>query len=364
VPRKLICYAIDRDETVETSNGPVPLSLIRKLVQEGHPVFAYGNRKLCDEVSIPYAEGRTKEERLRLLRQKIKADKYIVVDDAHISVEGWEYMSPHEFVKSPYGRSESNPRRRLEGVKAVIIAGGFGTRMAPITRAVPKPLLPLGNKPLIDFLVEKLEAAGVPKKDIYVTTSEYYKDAFEKWNSYQRVNVNYEPLVEVLYDASLLQGSLYALYALAERLGFPPTVVLFGNSFFEAEIPDWDKKGVAVSVYKVPASEAHRFGVVEEIRDGYIVKYREKPPINGEGNILVGASPFFFPSWVYPYLKEFLERKKGEFLRFGYFVSYLIEKGVPVRAILREGFFEHVDKPESYFRLWRWWLSSKSVTQK
>jgi len=100
-----ICYAFDRDGTVETSGGCVPLSLIRRLSEEGHLVFAYGNPKLCEEVGIPYAQGRTKEERLRLLREKIKADKYIVVDDVHISVEGWEYLTPHEFVKNPYGKT-------------------------------------------------------------------------------------------------------------------------------------------------------------------------------------------------------------------------------------------------------------------
>jgi len=99
-----ICFAIDRDGTVETSNGPVPLSLIKQLKEEGHFVFCHGNRKLCEEAQIPYAEGGTKEERLRLLREKVRADKYIVVDDVRIDVEGWEYLTPEEFVKNPYGK--------------------------------------------------------------------------------------------------------------------------------------------------------------------------------------------------------------------------------------------------------------------
>ena len=39
------------------------------------------------------------------MKQRVAADKYIVVDDARISVEGWEHLTPQEFVKNPYGKS-------------------------------------------------------------------------------------------------------------------------------------------------------------------------------------------------------------------------------------------------------------------
>jgi len=108
-----ICYAFDRDGTVETSNGVVPLSLIERLKGEGHYVYAYGNVKLSSEAGIPYAEGDTKEERLRNLRLKVKADKYIVVDDMHIKVEGWQYLRPEEFLSNVYGKDEGFSAKAL-----------------------------------------------------------------------------------------------------------------------------------------------------------------------------------------------------------------------------------------------------------
>ena len=94
-------YAFDRDQTVETSEGPIPLDLIRRLVKEGAIVYAIGNVLLCDEISIPYAEGETKVERVRNLRKKYpNLDEYILIDDGEIEVQGFKHYTPDEFLKT------------------------------------------------------------------------------------------------------------------------------------------------------------------------------------------------------------------------------------------------------------------------
>lgn len=97
--RKL--YAFDRDQTVETSEGPIPLSVIRKLVEEGAIVYAIGNVLLCNEINIPYAEGETKVERVENLRKKYpNLDEYILIDDGEIEVRGFKHYTPDEFLKT------------------------------------------------------------------------------------------------------------------------------------------------------------------------------------------------------------------------------------------------------------------------
>ena len=91
--------AFDRDGTVSTSNGPIPIEVVKKL-KEKHVVYAIGNPELCREANIPYAQGATKNERLRWLKNLLPdADEYIVVDDIRIEEDGWTYYLPSEFVK-------------------------------------------------------------------------------------------------------------------------------------------------------------------------------------------------------------------------------------------------------------------------
>jgi len=89
----------DRDGTVETNRGPIPIQLIEKL-KSRYPVYAYGNIALCSEAGIPYAEGESKQDRLRWVKRKHpEADEYIVVDNDPISVEGWRHYYPQDFLK-------------------------------------------------------------------------------------------------------------------------------------------------------------------------------------------------------------------------------------------------------------------------
>jgi len=64
----MIVFAFDRDGTVSTGGGPIPIDVVKRL-KERHVVFAVGNALLCREAGIPYAQGATKRERLRWLKR-------------------------------------------------------------------------------------------------------------------------------------------------------------------------------------------------------------------------------------------------------------------------------------------------------
>lgn len=94
--------ALDRDGTVETGEPPGPISRehIYKLIERGHIVYAYGNSKLVYDFSLPYARGETKAQRLNWLRERYPyADRYIVVDNEEVMVNGWEWFSPDRFLE-------------------------------------------------------------------------------------------------------------------------------------------------------------------------------------------------------------------------------------------------------------------------
>jgi glucose-1-phosphate thymidylyltransferase len=62
---------------------------------------------------------------------------------------------------------------------ALILCGGFATRLEPITLFVPKPLLPIGGKPIIDYIVEDIEKFSVNR--IVISTNRKFADQFEYW---------------------------------------------------------------------------------------------------------------------------------------------------------------------------------------
>ena len=107
---KRTIIAFDRDDTVSTGKGPVPIQLIRKMKQRGYKIFAIGNQRLVEEAGIlSGAKGKLKEyiparERKRRLLLRLKKSfpmhaRFIVVDNLKIEAEGWHYMSPEEFLE-------------------------------------------------------------------------------------------------------------------------------------------------------------------------------------------------------------------------------------------------------------------------
>lgn len=112
-------FAFDRDDTLTTNAGPVPVAWVAELA-ERHEVWAIGNQMLKDEVDVPgFAELREhfdgtptlypRARRLELLDEVYPdADEYVVVDDADLSdVDGWCHYFPAEFVEAAdrYGLS-------------------------------------------------------------------------------------------------------------------------------------------------------------------------------------------------------------------------------------------------------------------
>ena len=73
-------------------------------------------------------------------------------------------------------------------MKAVILAGGLGTRLQPYTFFIPKPMLPLGNKPLLEYLVEwlskseKIDEIILCVSYLHRTIEDYFEDGISFWN--------------------------------------------------------------------------------------------------------------------------------------------------------------------------------------
>lgn len=106
----MIVFCFDRDGTVATSRGPVPIGVIQELAKE-HPVYAIGNQRLTGEAGIPgvgwreasdHVRGGIRAGRLRVVEAKHPdADQYVHVDDVDVGAGSWErwvYYRPQAFL--------------------------------------------------------------------------------------------------------------------------------------------------------------------------------------------------------------------------------------------------------------------------
>lgn len=134
--------------------------------------------------------------------------------------------------------------------KAVILAAGFGTRFLPITKAVPKELLPVGNKPVLQYLAEEMADAGI-EEIIFVISreKEMIKDYFArdiKFENYLRKKGKYDfikPLVELqkkvkfsyVYQDEML-GNGHALLCAKKKIGDEPFAFSDGDSIISSSV--------------------------------------------------------------------------------------------------------------------------------
>lgn len=168
--------------------------------------------------------------------------------------------------------------------KAIIPAAGLGTRFLPATKATPKEMLPIIDKPMIQYIVEEAIASGI--EDILIVTGknkraieDHFDHSFEleshleeKQKLQELFDVRQSGNVEIHYIRQKEPKGLgHAVWCARKFIGDEPFAVLLGDDIIDAEIPGlkqlinhYDQTGASVvAVQEVPANETNRYGIIE-----------------------------------------------------------------------------------------------------
>ena len=181
-------------------------------------------------------------------------------------------------------------------MKALILAAGYGTRLYPLTIGMPKALLEIGKKRLIDFLVEKVHEAKI--EDITVVTNDRFYYDFLEWSRKYPFNIS------ILNDQTKSpEERLGAVgdveFVLKNESIDDDVLVLGGDNLFSWDLRDFcafasKLKKPLVGLYDVGHIEkAKRFGVVAIDQEGKITYCEEKPSC--PTTTLVGTCIYYFP---------------------------------------------------------------------
>jgi mannose-1-phosphate guanylyltransferase len=199
-------------------------------------------------------------------------------------------------------------------MKAVILAGGLGTRLQPYTTFVPKPMLPLGEKPLLEHLIEWLRKNGIKTTVLCVsylrkTIEDYFEDG-ERFG----MNIEYAIAGKPLATAGQLKT--------AEEFIDDSFVCVYGDSIFDFNLKNMinqhkkKKSFITMSLYEY--STKLKYGVIDTTKNGKVVGWNEKPEIKANINIgcyvmepqVFGLIPRNKPYGMDDVIKKAISKKK------------------------------------------------------
>lgn len=192
-------------------------------------------------------------------------------------------------------------------MKGVILAGGKGTRLFPMTSVTNKHLVPVGNLPMIEYPLHTLLKMGI--NDICVVTGGEHFQNIAAYLSQMHPNINFS------YHYQREAGGIaQALYLVAPSIGNEKTAVILGDNIFEgnfsaaAERFKHSTLGSMVFLKEVPDPE--RFGV-PVIEDGKIVSTAEKPKFPPSNFAITGL--YFYDSTVFDKISNLKPSARGEY---------------------------------------------------
>ena len=193
-------------------------------------------------------------------------------------------------------------------MKGIILAGGLGTRMRPLTNVTNKHLLPVYNRPMIFFPLQTLVDAGI--RDILIVTGGNSSGDFLRLIG----NGSAFGLSYVNYAYQKGEGGIAEALGLAEHFaGGDKVAVVLGDNIFQENIAlhvrafERQREGAKILIKKVPDPE--RFGVAS-LQDGRVIRIEEKPRRPKSDTIVTGI--YLYDSQVFKIIKTLKPSGRGE----------------------------------------------------
>ena len=167
-------------------------------------------------------------------------------------------------------------------MKAIILAGGLGTRLQPYTFFIPKPMLPLGNKPLLEHLVEWIKRTRTIN-EIIVCVSYLHRTIEDYFEDGSRLGIKIE------YARSDRPLATAGQLLTAKRFIDDTFVCVYGDSIYEFSlremINEHDKLGAFISMALLPYKARLKYGFIDINGKNRVTAWNEKPEIKGLINI-------------------------------------------------------------------------------
>ncbi len=228
-------------------------------------------------------------------------------------------------------------------LKGIVLAGGTGSRLMPLTKVTNKHLLPVGHKPMIYYPIEKLTSIGI-EEVLIVTGIEHMGDVVSLLGSGKDFGCRFT------YKVQDEAGGIAQALGMAENFADGrQLVVILGDNIFRASLKSYaekfiaQKNGARILLKQVPNPQ--RFGVAE-LSGGKVIGIEEKPKKSKSDYVVTGI--YFYDSTVFDIIRTLKPSARGE-LEITHVNEVYITKGQLAHDIL-DGWWTDAGTFESFVK--------------
>jgi glucose-1-phosphate thymidylyltransferase len=216
-------------------------------------------------------------------------------------------------------------------MKALILAAGYATRLRPLTDSIPKQLLPVGGRPMVDWIVDRI--VETTADEIHLVTNARFAANFERWAEDKNVQVH--------NDGTISNEDRLGAIGDINFVGLDDDLlVIAGDNLFDYSLADYEswwrqRNGSAIAVLDVHDRElAQKYGIVDVDKDDRVIGFVEKP-VDPPTTLCATATYFYdreharlvelyleegnppdqpgnFVAWLYPRAPVYAYRFPGE----------------------------------------------------
>jgi glucose-1-phosphate thymidylyltransferase len=214
-------------------------------------------------------------------------------------------------------------------MKALILAAGYGTRLASVIKDIPKPLIPVGNRPLIDYVVDKLQNIK-SLTEILVVSNNKFTPHFQKWAA-SRGGLPIRVVNDGTNTPQERLGSVGDIrFVWQKESSLQDWLIIGGDNLFDQDMSVFmdfsmaKTPAVTIGVFDInDIGAATKFGVLGVDKNQKVTSFQEKPkdPVSS----LIAMCVYYFPKQTIGFLAEYL-RESDAVDAAGSYIKWLSEK--------------------------------------
>ncbi len=234
-------------------------------------------------------------------------------------------------------------------MKALILAAGYAVRLYPLTKQYPKPLLEIGGKAIIDYIIDKIECLDEVDEIVIVTNSKYFP-LFKKWAAKKKTVKKIsliDDLTSTLEDKRGAIGDMdFAINAVKINDGL---LVIGGDNLFEGSLKDFllfakkIKSYPVIGIYDIKdLKQADKYGVIKLDKKNKVIDFKEKPKVPESS--LVAMCLYYFPKAKLRLVKEYLSSKKNKSDATGFYIDWLSSNYSVYGFVFKKQWYDIGDK--------------------